>query len=155
MTIPMARRSAAASLTLLAAAFLIACDSGTSVEPLAVQYGRNAAADACLNGGYTNLVRSDGSPFKKAGDCVSYVTRGGTFGPFIVSFELNANGCDEANYTAVFTGGTGVVAGNTITSGVAFTLGVYTVPTLVVTAPDGATATATAPLPYIESWCLL
>jgi len=40
--------------------------------------GNSDAAHACQQGGYLTLHRSDGSPFKNAGDCVSYFAQGGT-----------------------------------------------------------------------------
>lgn len=40
--------------------------------------GSSEAVKACQKGGWTNLVRSDGSGFKNEGDCVSYVAQGGT-----------------------------------------------------------------------------
>jgi hypothetical protein len=35
--------------------------------------------DRCEDGGSQAVHRSDGSPFKNQGDCVSYVNHGGTF----------------------------------------------------------------------------
>jgi hypothetical protein len=40
--------------------------------------GNSAAAHACQHGGWTNLVRSDGTSFKNQGACVSYAAHGGT-----------------------------------------------------------------------------
>jgi len=40
--------------------------------------GNSAAAAACRQGGYTELVRADGSRFANVGACVSYAARGGT-----------------------------------------------------------------------------
>ena len=41
--------------------------------------GNSAAAQACQQGGYAELVRTeDGSRFKNAGDCASYAAQGGT-----------------------------------------------------------------------------
>lgn len=42
--------------------------------------GNSAAAHACQQGGYLNLVSSDGASFASVGQCVSYAAQGGTFG---------------------------------------------------------------------------
>lgn len=41
---------------------------------------RATSKDDCKKGGWQTLVRSDLSPFKNQGDCVSYVATGGVFG---------------------------------------------------------------------------
>ena len=35
----------------------------------------------CKDGGWTGLVRADGTAFKNQGDCVSYIAKGGTLQP--------------------------------------------------------------------------
>jgi len=40
--------------------------------------GNSANAKACQKKGWKNLLRSDGSPFKNQGACVSYAAHGGT-----------------------------------------------------------------------------
>ena len=156
-----AGRRLATIASLAAAAFVVACDAGTPVEPvqsaLAIQSSRNAdAAHACNNGGYANLRRVDGSAFKNVGECVSYAAKGGSFGPAIESFVLNGNNCFFGTYTAVFSGGTGVVNGTPVTSGVQFTIFTFVGPTLVVTSPTGVSVTATAPAPIInDGSCLV
>lgn len=40
--------------------------------------GNSAEAKTCKKGGWKTLFRSDGTPFKNQGACVSYVVRGGT-----------------------------------------------------------------------------
>jgi hypothetical protein len=141
--------------SLVAAAFVIACDAGTPVDPqraaFTIQSSSNSdAADACRNGGYANLKRADGSSFNNVGECVSYAATGGSFGPVITSFELNSNSCFTGHYTAVFSGGTGVVNGNPVTSGVQFSIPNAGPQTLVVTSPGGVSVTATAPAPYVD-----
>jgi hypothetical protein len=41
--------------------------------------GNSAAAHACQNGGYVDLVGSGGETFRNTGECVSFAARGGTF----------------------------------------------------------------------------
>ena len=43
--------------------------------------GNSDNAKLCQHGGWEDLEREDGSPFKNDGDCVSYAAQGGTFGP--------------------------------------------------------------------------
>jgi hypothetical protein len=40
--------------------------------------GNSANAKKCQKGGWKNLYRSDGTPFKNQGACVSYAAQGGT-----------------------------------------------------------------------------
>jgi hypothetical protein len=40
--------------------------------------GNSGAAQACQNGGWQTLHRSDGSPFANQGDCISNAAQGGT-----------------------------------------------------------------------------
>lgn len=55
--------------------------SAQSRSALTAQSGGNsAAAQLCQNGGYQNLVRTDGTGFRNVGECVSYAAHGGTFG---------------------------------------------------------------------------
>jgi hypothetical protein len=42
--------------------------------------GNSDNAKLCQQGGWEDLEREDGSPFKNDGDCVSYAAQGGTFG---------------------------------------------------------------------------
>jgi len=43
--------------------------------------GNSDAAHACQQGKWQYIVRSDGTPFKNQGDCVSYAAQGGTLVP--------------------------------------------------------------------------
>lgn len=53
---------------------------------LTVPFGANAApgggnganAHLCQQGGWQDLTRTDGTPFKNQGDCISYAAQGGT-----------------------------------------------------------------------------
>src|SRR6185436_8801741 len=55
--------------------------SAQSLSALTAQSGGNsAAAQLCQDGGYLNLVRTDGTGFRNVGECVSYAAHGGTFG---------------------------------------------------------------------------
>jgi len=155
MTNPRAGRRLATIASLVAAAFVIACDAGTPIEPVeavvTIQSSRNSdAADACRNGGYASLNRTDGSSFNNVGECVSYGAHGGSFGPAITSFELNGNSCFTGHYTAVFSGGTGTVNGTAVTSGVQFSVPNAGPQTLVVTSSSGVSVTATAPAPIVD-----
>jgi hypothetical protein len=147
-----ARRRAAVAL--LIAAALVACQADSPVAPRQASFsvlGKTDAAQACQNSGYQSLRRADGSEFKKVGDCVSYVAQGGLI---ILSFVLNSNNCFDANYTAIFSGGTGTVAGQPVTSGVPFNVNTfYNSPTLTVTGPGGS-VTVTGPWPQLDGGCL-
>jgi len=46
----------------------------------ALSGGNSAAAQLCQDGGYQELVRTDGTGFRNVGECVSYAAHGGTFG---------------------------------------------------------------------------
>lgn len=77
--------------------------------------GNSAAAHACQKGGWKNLVRSDGTPFKNQGECVSYAAQGGTLYPLYV-FTADLSGANENPPTATSATGSAVVTWNTATS---------------------------------------
>jgi hypothetical protein len=55
--------------------FVVGCLAlGLVVLPAAAHA---ADTSVCKDGGWRNLVRADGTPFKNQGDCVSYVSKGG------------------------------------------------------------------------------
>lgn len=64
---------------LLVAACLISGIMGTAAY--AADDGNSAAALLCQKGGYANLMRTDGSMFSNAGQCVSYAAHGGQLVP--------------------------------------------------------------------------
>lgn len=98
--------------------------------------GNSDAAHLCQQGGWQNVMGSDGTLFRNQGDCVSFAAQGGTLVPIpttptITSFIFNgiANadcsvpGGPKALFTAVFSNGTGTItdpSGNVtpVTSGV-------------------------------------
>jgi hypothetical protein len=58
--------------------------------------GNSGNAQACQQGGWQNLVRSDGSTFKNQGDCVSYAAQGGTL---VVRFAQSRSDCQALGGT--------------------------------------------------------
>ena len=59
----------------LSVAVLLAVTAGTTLAG----GGNSAAAHACKDGGYVDLVGSGGETFRNTGECVSFAARGGTF----------------------------------------------------------------------------
>jgi hypothetical protein len=55
--------------------------------------GNSDAAHACQQGGYLNLQGTDGTTFKNAGQCVSYVARGGTIQGLTGCAKTTTSGC--------------------------------------------------------------
>ncbi len=57
-----------------------------AVLPVAAsaQTGNSDAAHLCQKGGYANLVGSGGETFSNAGECASFVAKGGTFATGII-----------------------------------------------------------------------
>src|SRR5262245_7698788 len=43
--------------------------------------GSSASADACRHGGWQNLVGANAASFKNQGECISFVSQGGTPSP--------------------------------------------------------------------------
>lgn len=85
------------------------------VSTAAAGGGNSDAAHACQKGGWQNLVRSDGTPFKNQGECVSYAAQGGTLYPVYV-FTADLSGAGENPPTATSGTGNAVVTWNTATS---------------------------------------
>lgn len=75
--------------------------------------GNSPAAHACQDGGFVNLVRSDGSTFANVGDCVSYAARGGTFIP--VTLNASFSPCCDGQNTIVTVTGSGLEPGSIVT----------------------------------------
>ena len=101
--------------------------------------GNSPAAHACQDGGFVNLVRSDGSTFANVGDCVSYAARGGTLVP--VTLNVSFSPCCDGLNTIVTAIGSGLEPGSIVTytfindSGTQF--GPAPVPVNPTVAPDG------------------
>lgn len=113
---------------------------------LSAASGDAAAAEACQQGGYHDVVRSDGSPFATVGDCVSYAARGGTFVAVSLSatFVADANRAGFQDLTLV---GTGLQPGSTVTySFIPYRVGLRNTPSPTeenhIVAPDGTFVTA-------------
>jgi hypothetical protein len=70
--------------------------------------GNFGAAHACQQGGWQNLVRSDGSAFKNQGDCVLYAAQGGTLRAKATCTAGSENFSEDADGSqpTVFSGGT-------------------------------------------------
>ncbi len=77
--------------------------------------GNSANAHLCQQNGWMNLVRSDGTGFSNAGDCVSYGAQGGTLYPVFL-FTAELNGANENPAVATPGTGTATVTWNTATS---------------------------------------
>src|SRR5262245_1495287 len=54
--------------------------------------GNSANAKKCQKDGWKKLVRSDGTPFKNQGDCVSYAAHGGTLTSPTADISLSYSG---------------------------------------------------------------
>ena len=70
--------------------------------------GSNAdAARACQVGGYSSLQGTNGTTFKNAGECVSFVARGGTITGVTTNcaFTAGISGCVEFDNVVVYMGG--------------------------------------------------
>lgn len=52
--------------------------AGATASPNGPGPGNSSNAQACQNGGWQDLRRSDGTTFDNQGDCVSYAAQGGT-----------------------------------------------------------------------------
>jgi len=68
--------------------------------------GNSDAAHACQQGGWQELVREDGTPFKNTGDCVSYAAHGGKLKSACVAGSDNFSGDAEFSNPTTFAGGT-------------------------------------------------
>jgi hypothetical protein len=71
--------------------------------------GNSDAAKACQQGGWQNLIRSDGTGFKNTGDCVSYAAQGGTLEQKACTTTAgseNFSGDAEFSQPTTFSGGT-------------------------------------------------
>lgn len=121
--------------SVLLAGVLTACDSATqpgvakSSSVAFAKGGNSDAAKACQNGGYAGLQGADGTTFKNVGDCVSHAAKGGAIipiGPRIIEIDSHGIDCTQLPWTVTvfmtFTGGTGTVNGQPITSGVDLTI---------------------------------
>jgi hypothetical protein len=64
-------------LAVIGAVALLAATVGT--VGASANDGNSDAAHACQDGGYEDLFREDGTPFKNTGECVSYAAHGGRF----------------------------------------------------------------------------
>jgi hypothetical protein len=51
-------------------------DTDANVQVFASQVATSTSKDQCKNGGWMNLVRADGTPFKNQGDAIQYVNTG-------------------------------------------------------------------------------
>lgn len=102
--------------------------------------GNAPAAHACQDGGFVNLVRSDGSTFANVGDCVSYAARGGTFVP--VTLNASFSPCCDGLNTIVTVTGSGLEPGSIVTdtyiNGSGTQVGPAPVPVNPTVAPDGS-----------------
>ena len=156
-----ARGGLTLSLAALVAALLLAVAGG--VVPV-VAGGNSDAAHACQQGGYITLRGTDGTIFKNAGDCVSYVARGGTITGVAADcvYTPGTSGCVEFDNVRVYLGTGAVVADWTSLSGMfsfAPVTNWYFTTTIVVTgsgtwttsAGGTGTWTATSTFPYYET----
>ena len=76
--------------------------------------GNSSAAHACQQGGYVNLVRSDGSPFADVGSCVSYGAHDGTFVPVTLTATFTADP-NRGIFEDLTVTGSGLQPGSTVT----------------------------------------
>ena len=135
----MISRAAKITLTTLAlAGAMAACDSSITQPSLnsdaSVAFakgGNSEAAKACQNGGHTTMEGADGTAFTNAGECVSYVAKGGVIrpiGPRIIETDSHGIACEGpfSTWTVTvfmsYSGGTGTVNGQPIASGVDLTI---------------------------------
>jgi hypothetical protein len=76
----MFKRSSQSVALLVVAALLAGCTETTApTADRAPLFNNSAAAHACQQLGYLNLFRSDHTPFRNTGECVSYAAHGGVF----------------------------------------------------------------------------
>jgi len=122
--------------TLALAAFVAACDSSITQPGLeragsvaSAKGGNSEAAKACQGGGFQTMEGADGTAFTNAGECVSYVAKGGVIrpiGPRIIEIDSHGIQCTDLPWTVTvfmtYSGGTGTVNGYAITSGVDLTI---------------------------------
>lgn len=130
-----------ASTAIVLAGVLAACDSSITQPGLdensSVAFakgGNSEAAKACQNGGYSSLLGSNGEAFKNAGQCVSYVAKGGVLQPVggggggapVINGLERVDGSEicsttpmTVDFIATFSGGTGTLNGVPVESGVA------------------------------------
>jgi hypothetical protein len=66
--------------------------------------GNSPAANSCKNGGWTNLVRADQTPFADQGECLSYVTAGGIPASPSGQYPVSAAYCQAAGGTFAIPG---------------------------------------------------
>ena len=132
------RAAKIALTTLVLAGFTTACDSSVTTPSLdsdaSVAFakgGNSEAAKACQNGGHQTMEGADGTAFTNAGECVSYVAKGGVIrpiGPRIIEIDSRGIACSgpistwTVNVYMIYSGGTGTVNGYPLTSGVDLTI---------------------------------
>jgi hypothetical protein len=85
------KRLVAATCLALAAFSGVGMSTHTSV--LAAGGGNSDAAHMCQQGGYANLEGTDGTTFQNAGQCTSYVARGGTIQSVPACIVSSSSGC--------------------------------------------------------------
>jgi hypothetical protein len=74
------RARAEAIMRILRTFILAAVLAALSASPAVAGGGNSGAAHACQQGGWAELVGSNGETFRNTGECVSFAARGGTFG---------------------------------------------------------------------------
>ena len=77
--------------------------------------GNNAAAKACQKGGWTSLIRSDGTAFTSQEACVSYAAKGGVLQPKPTATLTVTNRRIEAGIAFLSATGSGLLPGSNVT----------------------------------------
>ena len=100
-------------------AVIVATVLSTLMAPPALSSGNQDAAHACQKGGYLTLQGTDGTTFKNAGECVSFVARGGTITNVSTtcSYTAGASGCVVLDDVVVPVGTTGTGSTSTTLAG--------------------------------------
>jgi hypothetical protein len=68
-----------------------------ATQPTA-QSGNSGAAQLCQQEGYRKLVRTDGTGFSTAGECVSYAAQGGVFRTGLIIYTLRVSGSQIGDF---------------------------------------------------------
>src|SRR5690348_6193011 len=92
----------------LVAAAVLAVSLSVGVATATAGGGNSANAKLCQKGGWTNLVRSDGTAFNNQDECVSYAAKGGTLKPkpTCTAGSENFSGDADGSKPTTFAGGT-------------------------------------------------
>ena len=121
---------------------LSAARAGT--QPTA-QSGNSGAAQLCQQEGYRNLVRTDGTGFSTAGECVSYAAQGGVFRTGLIIYTLSVSGSQIGDF------GWSLATTELITTTTTFTDFLATSSTAGCTISSVTIATPSSTSPFVET----